>query len=175
MIVYDKEIDTIQVLTPARLHCVYPDPVKPLFIFLQDTPGWCPYRKIVTDNRTIRVKLAISESVMRKHLLYNPVYIRAIYGHSPLVKEEEQEYDMFLKQVQKQLVTEHESPTIDEFGMHVYMRLEIGNNNQDVDLRYTEDAQLEKLYHYDICNSKLQLSGVGVEEGFLQPGLASTQ
>lgn len=174
MIVYDKEVDTTQVLVPARLHCVHPDPVKPLFIFMQDTPGWCPYRKIVTENRTIRVRLAISESVMRRHMLYHPVYIRAIYGHSPLVKEEEQEYDMFNYQVEKQLVTEHEAAIIDEFGMHVYVRLEIGNNNQDVDLRYTEHTELEKLYHYDICDSKLQLSGSRMEEGHIQPSLVST-
>jgi hypothetical protein len=174
MIVYDKEVDTSQALVPTRLHCVHPDPVKPLFIFLQDTPGWCPYRKIVTENRTIRVRLAISESVMRRHMLYHPVYIRAIYGHSPLVKEEEQEYDMFQHQVERQLVTEHEFPVIDEFGMHVYVRLEIGNNNQDVDLRYTEDTTLEKLYHYDICDSKLQLSGVRMDESHIQPSLVST-
>ena len=175
MIVYDSEVNTTQVLVPARLHCVYPDPVKPLFVFLQDSPGWCPYRKIVTENRTLRVKLPITESILRRHMLYTPVYIRAIYGHSPLVKEEEQEYDKFHEQVAKQLITEHEFPVIDEFGMHVYMRLEIGNNNQDVDLRYTEDINLEKLYHYDICDSKLQLSGSRVEKNHLQSSLVGTE
>lgn len=174
MTIYDQYVSTTQVLQAASLESVYHGDGFPVYVFTQPTIGWCPYRKVVSSVRTLKLRMNISESMMRRHLLYNKVYIRAIYGHSPLIKDGEEEYEVWEREVRRQLITEHEQPYIDKFGMYMYIRLVLGTHTQDIDLRYTEDLELEKLYNYDLCDSKPSDTTHRVATGVISRSLVST-
>lgn len=162
MILYDQTIDMSQPIQgTCSLSAVYYGDGEPVYVFTQNVRGWCPYRRVVSEVRTLKLKMHTSESMIRSHLVRNKTYIRAIYGHKPFIKAGEDTLEIAEKLIESQLITEYEFPIIDEFGMYVYMRLEVCAHNQDIDLRYTTDSQLENKYNYDLRDSIPRNRGEG--------------
>ena len=154
MILYNTEWEINQSLTPCSIHEAYRTDQGLHVVLRQEDSIWCPYRRIISPYRTIRLYMQTSEVALRSNMLRNTYYIRAILAHDLLLKAGEDDYDLYQRQLELQLVTEHEEPYIDEFGLYVYQRLEVSMQPSDVDLRYTNDIELENLYNYGIRKSR---------------------
>jgi len=175
MEIYGTEVIPLQGLSSCSVDAVFQElDGYSTYIFKQPDIVWCPYRQIIMPYRTLKLVMQMPEPIVRKHVLYNPRYIRCIYAHAPLIKDTECEEEAYEKQLQMQLMKESNLPMIDEFGMYVYMRLEISEEPFDLDLRITEHTEREKFYNYDSCYSKPSLTGDRVSEDNLRPSLVHT-
>jgi hypothetical protein len=175
MDIYEHEVVPLSGLSYCSVSAVFKETDGySVFIFKQPDACWCPYTRTITTERTLKLRMKMTEYAMRSYMVYNRRYIRCIYAHKPLIKDGEEEEDIFNQQVSLQVMEEYNQPYIDEFGLYVYMRLEISELNYDVDLRYDADPELEKLYNYDLRISEPSSTGDGLQTNYVQPSLATT-